>query len=196
MTWLQILYQRGAVTVDHYLGGISRARIELRQPDPALDQRFRLNVERAVALAERAATRPRDPQAHYDHGAALGLRASYTATVEGKLVAGFRAAKAAFDAHERVLESSIRAEGCWADRRDVSISRVRPRCPCAGWRTWPDSAAAASRGIRMIAEAADYPGELQVEARFALILVYNREHQHDAAVRVLETLERGTPGTV
>ena len=108
MTWLQILYQRGAVTVDHYLGGISRARIELRQPDPALDQRFRLNVERAVALAERAATRPRDPQAHYDHGAALGLRASYTATVEGKLVAGFRAAKAAFDAHERVLELDSR----------------------------------------------------------------------------------------
>ena len=45
----------------------------------------------------------------------------------------------------------------------------------------------------MIAEAADYPGELQVEARFALILVYNREHQHDAAVRVLETLEREHP---
>ena len=49
------------------------------------------------------------------------------------------------------------------------------------------------RGTRMIAEAADYPGELQVEARFALILVYNRERQDDAALRVLETLERDYP---
>ncbi|MGH9315179.1 MAG: hypothetical protein ACRD1S_18495, partial [Vicinamibacterales bacterium] len=45
VTWLQILYQRGAVTVDHYLGGVSRARIELRQPDPVLDTRFRMNLE-------------------------------------------------------------------------------------------------------------------------------------------------------
>jgi tetratricopeptide (TPR) repeat protein len=194
VTWLQILYQRGAVTVDHYLGGITRARIELRQPDPALDQRFRLNIERAVALAERAiATRPKDPQAHYDHGAALGLRASYTATVEGKLVAGFRAAKGAYDAHERVLELDPR-------RKDAGLIVGTYRYLVSALslpRRWIAYMAGfgggRERGIRMMAEAADYPGDLQVEARFGLILVYNRERQYDAAVRVLEMLEREYP---
>jgi tetratricopeptide (TPR) repeat protein len=194
VTWLQILYQRGAVTVDHYLGGISRARIELRQPDPALDQRFRLNVERAVVFAERAiATRPRDPQAHYDHGAALGLRASYTATVEGKLVAGFRAAKAAFDAHERVLELDSRRKdaGLIVGTYRYLVSALS--LPMRWMAYMAGFGGGRERGIRMIAEAADYPGELQVEARFALILVHNRERQYDAAVRVLETLEREYP---
>lgn len=194
VTWLQILYQRGAVTVDHYLGGISRARIELRQPNPALDQRFRVNVERALALAERSvASRPRDPQAHYDHGSALGLQASYTATVEGKALAGFRVAKRAFDAHETVLELDPK-------RKDAGLIVGTYRYLVSALSLpmrWMAYAAGfgggRERGIRMIAEAADYPGELQVEARFALILVYNRERQYDAALRVLETLEREYP---
>lgn len=194
VTWLQILYQRGAVTVDHYLGGISRARVELRQPDPVLDQRFRLNVDRALALSEKAVTtRPRDPQAHYDHGAALGLHASYVATVEGKLVAGFRAAKGAFDAHERVLELDPRRKdaglivGTYRYLVSALSLPMRWMAYIAGF------GGGRERGIRLISEAADYPGEMQVEARFAQILVFNRERQYDAAVRVLEILEREYP---
>jgi tetratricopeptide (TPR) repeat protein len=194
VTWLQILYQRGAVTVDHYLGGVSRARIELRQPDPVLDQRFRTNVDRALALSERAvSTGPRDPQAHYDHGAALGLHASYTATVEGKMVAGFRAAKRAFDAHEKVLELDPRRKdaglivGTYRYLVSALSMPMRWVAYVAGF------GGGRERGIRMISEAADYSGELQVEARFAQILVYNRERQYDAAIRVLETLEREYP---
>lgn len=192
--WLQILYQRGAVTVDHYLGGISRARIELRQPDPTLDQRFRTNVERALALSEQAvSTRPRDPQAHYDHGAALGLHASYTATVEGKLVAGFRAAKRAFDAHEKVLELDPRRKdaGLIVGTYRYLVSALS--LPMRWMAYMAGFGGGRERGIRLISEAAEYPGELQVEARFALILVYNRERQYDAAVRVLETIEREYP---
>jgi tetratricopeptide (TPR) repeat protein len=194
VTWLQILYQRGAVTVDHYLGGISRARIELRQPDPVLDQRFRLNVERALALSERAvAARPRDPQAHYDHGAALGLHASYTATVEGKLLAGFRAAKGAFDAHEKVLQLDPRRKdaGLVVGTYRYLVSALS--LPMRWMAYMAGFGGGREHGIRLISEAADYRSELQVEARFALILVYNRERQYDAAVRVLETLEREYP---
>lgn len=194
VTWLQILYQRGAVTVDHYLGGVSRARIELRQPDPVLDTRFRMNLERALALAERrVAAAPRDPQAHYDHGTALGLQASYTATVEGKLLAGFRAAKRAYDAHEKVLALDARRKdaglvvGTYRYLVSALSLPMRWMAYVAGF------GGGRERGARMIAEAADYPGESQVEARFALVLVYNRERQYDAALQVLETLEREYP---
>ena len=42
-------------------------------------------------------------QAHYDLGAAAGLNASYIASIEGRLLAGFRPASRAYDEHEKVL---------------------------------------------------------------------------------------------
>ena len=103
--WLNILFRRGAVTVDHYLGLFSRAQVDLSRPPPELDSEFRKEVARAIELAEgRVAARRKDAQAHYDLGAAVGLQASYIATVEGKLLTGFNSAKRAFDEHEKVLD--------------------------------------------------------------------------------------------
>ena len=103
--WLQMLFKRGAVTVDHYLGSFSRARVDLQKPPAAIDAEFRKHVARAIELAEvRVKSNPRDAQAHYDLGAAVGLHASYIATVEGRLLTGFNAARRAYDQHERVLE--------------------------------------------------------------------------------------------
>src|SRR5262245_48240033 len=70
--WLHVLFLRGAVTVDHYLGSFSRTQVELKKPPPDLDEAFRTHVARAVELAQgRLSTAPRDPQAHYDLGAAI-----------------------------------------------------------------------------------------------------------------------------
>ena len=54
--------------------------------------------------AQRIAANPRDADAHYQLGAAVGLRASYTATVEGSVLGAFRAAREAYDEHETVLD--------------------------------------------------------------------------------------------
>src|SRR5688572_4717571 len=90
--WLNMLFGRGAVTVDHYLGSFSRTQVALRKPPPDLDAAFRARVTRAMQLAERrVAASPRDAQARYDLGAAVGLHASYIATVEGKMLAGLNA---------------------------------------------------------------------------------------------------------
>src|SRR6478672_764029 len=92
--WLNILFRRGAVTVDHYLGSFTRSNVDLSKPPPELDSEFKLQVAKAIDLAEkRVAANPKDPQAHYDLGAAVGLQASYLATVDGKLLAGFRTAR-------------------------------------------------------------------------------------------------------
>ena len=38
--WLNMLFQRGAVTVDHYLGSFTKARVDLKKPPPELDALF------------------------------------------------------------------------------------------------------------------------------------------------------------
>ena len=50
-----------------------------------------------------------------------------------------------------------------------------------------------ARGIRMIEDAVAYGGDNQEDARFALILVYNREKQYDQALQQLETLRAKYP---
>jgi tetratricopeptide (TPR) repeat protein len=205
--WLNMLFRRGAVTVDHYLGAFSRSSIDLPRPPPEIDAEFRRHVERAVALAEaRVAARPKDAQAHYDLGSALGLRASYVATVEGKMLAGFRAARRAFDEHERVLalDPSRKDAGLIVGTYRYVVSTLslpmRMMAYVAGFGGGRD------RGIQALQSAAGLraaanPGasseavasDAATDAMFALVLVYNREHRHDDAVRVLQELRRLYP---
>jgi hypothetical protein len=46
--WLNMLFSRGAVTVDHYLGSFSRTQVELSKPPADLDAEFRRHVTHAV----------------------------------------------------------------------------------------------------------------------------------------------------
>ena len=194
VVWLHILFRRGAVTVDHYLGSFSRTQVELKKPPADLDQAFREHVGRAIELAQaRVAVAPRDPQAHYDLGAAIGLRASHVATVEGRMLAGFNAARRAFDEHERVLQLD-------PNRKDaglvVGVYRyivstmsfpLRMMAYVVGFGGGRD------RGIRMIEEAAAHQSESRTDALFALVLVYNREQRFADALAVLGELRRMYP---
>src|SRR6186997_2224837 len=59
--WLHMLFVRGAVTVDHYLGSFSRTQVELSKPPAELDAEFRRHVTRAIELADaRVKSAPRD----------------------------------------------------------------------------------------------------------------------------------------
>ena len=118
---------------------------------------------------QRIAQNPKDADAHYQLGAAVGLRASYTATVEGSVLGAFRAAREAYDEHEKVLSLAAAAQGRRAHRRHLSLHRRGAcRCRCAWSPTWPASAAARRRGIKQIEDAAAYGGDNQTDARFAL----------------------------
>lgn len=192
--WLNLLFRRGAVTVDHYLGSFSRTQVELKKPPPDLDAAFRAHVERAIQLAEqRVTSSPRDPQAHYDLGAAVGLHASYIATVDGKMLAGFRRARRAFDEHEKVLEldSNRKDAGLVIGTYRYIVSTlslpVRVMAYVVGF------GGGRERGIRMLQETAAHRGESQTDAMFALVLVYNRERRFDDALKVLGDLRRMYP---
>jgi tetratricopeptide (TPR) repeat protein len=192
--WLNILFRRGAVTVDHYLGSFSRATVDLPKPPPEVDREFRHLVSRAKELAERRiAVAPRDPVAHYDLGAILGIEASYVATVEGRMLAGFRTARRAYDEHEKVLEldPSRKDAGLVVGTYRYVVSTLslplRMMAYVAGF------GGGRERGLRMLEETAAAGGETRTDAMFGLVLMYNRERRYSDALRVLQELRRLYP---
>jgi tetratricopeptide (TPR) repeat protein len=192
--WLNMLFTRGAVTVDHYLGSFTKTKVALKDPPADMAAEFKRMVAEALALARKqVAQSPQDPQGHYDLGAALGLEASYIATVEGKLMAGFRAARQCFNAHERVLELDPK-------RNDAALVvgtyryliaslpvHMRMLAYVAGFGGGKE------RGIALLERAAAGAGEAKTDAMFALILIYNRERRYDEALKVLRQLREMYP---
>jgi len=191
--WIQLLFQQGAVTADDYLG---EARSERRRqpPTPDLDAFFRDYLNRALTLAER---RCRDTagnaDAHFQLGAVYGFQATYAATVEGRLFDSLRAARRAYSEHQRVLDLD-------PNRQDAGLiigmyryavstlsmpSRLVARLAGFG--------GGRERGLRLVEDAARYPSDIQTNARFVLVVMYNREARHDEALRVIGELQRQYP---
>ena len=199
--WLNILFRRGAVTVDHYLGALTRTSVDLPRPPPDVEAEFKTHVQRAIALAEaRVKANSADVQARYDLGAALGLEASYVATVEGRMLAGFRAARRSFDEHERVLalDPSRNDAGLIVGTYRYLVSSLA--LPMRLMAYVVGFGGDRQRGIQLIEDAArdsrpvgGARTDTRTEAMFALILVYNRERRYDDAMRVLQDLRRLYP---
>jgi tetratricopeptide (TPR) repeat protein len=192
--WLSITFRRGNMTVDDYLGSISRSRTPAAPPPPDVAAAFNDALEHALSLARaRVAANPRDAAAHYEMGAAIGIRASYMATVDNSVVSAFRAAKGAYQEHEKVLSLD-------ANRKDAGLIvgtyryivstfalPVRLAAYVVGFGGGKD------KGLQMVEGAAAYAGDNQEDARFALILLYNREQRYDDALKVLATLRDRFP---
>jgi tetratricopeptide (TPR) repeat protein len=192
--WLLISFTRGTATVDDYLGSISRQNVAMRQPPAELAARFQQHATKALALAEaQLARRPKDPEALYQLGAAVGLQAAYAATVEGRVLGAFRSARRAYDAHEQVLalDPSRTDAGLVVGTYRYIISAmsfpVRMMAYVAGFGGDKE------RGVRMVEAAAASASEASADARFALVLLYNRDARYADALRVLAELQRAFP---
>jgi len=87
--WLNILFQRGAVTVDHYLGSFSRATVDVKNPPKELDAEFKRESARAVELAEQRAPLCTQTVAHavaHDPVAVVHHRAAHSLGTERRIV--------------------------------------------------------------------------------------------------------------
>ena len=192
--WLSISLRRGTMTVDDYLGRITKPSAVPVPPPPDTAAAFNAAVERAMELARRRIAKdPRDADAHYQLGAAVGLRASYTATVDGTVMSAFRAARQAYDEHEEVLSLDPRRKDAGlvvgTYRYVVSALSLPVR-----WMAYVVGfGGGKERGLAMIEEAAAYNGDNQDDARFALLLIYNREHRYDDALKTLSGLRERYP---
>ena len=187
--WTAQLFHDGAITVADYLGQ-ARATLPRSAPDAAASAIVRDNVRRAIALSEqRLRANPTDADAHYQLGAAYGVLASYTATVEGRALGSFGAARRAYHEHERVLALDPR-------RKDAGLIVGTYRYAVAAL-PMPLRVAAhligfrgdRSLGVRLVEDAAAYPGDSQPNALFVLVLLYNRESRYDDALRVIRKLQ-------
>jgi len=192
--WLSITFRRGNMTVDDYLGGVSRTRTTAAPPPPEIVAAFNDALEHAMTIAKaRVAANPRDAGAHYELGAAIGLRASYMATVENSVMSAFRAAKGAYEEHEKVLQLD-------AKRKDAGLIvgtyryivatlalPLRLVAYMAGFGGGKDT------GLKLVEGAASYSGDNQEDARFALLLLYNREKRYDDALALLAVLRERFP---
>jgi tetratricopeptide (TPR) repeat protein len=191
--WLHILFTRGAVSIDHYMGNLSGSHVNLPKPPADLDAEFKRELTRAIDLAEaRRNARPEDPQAMFDVGAAYGLQASYIASVEGRLGSAFQSARRAFNAQESVLERDPRR----ADA-GVIIGTYRYLVSTMSMPTrWLAYVAGfgggKERGIAMLEAAARQP-DVSVDARTALMLIYSREGRHHDVVRLARELSAQFP---
>jgi tetratricopeptide (TPR) repeat protein len=192
--WLEILFKSGAVTVDHYLGSFTNASVDVRNPPADLDAEFKREIARAIELAEaRTAAAPRDAQAQFDLSTAVGLQASYIASVEGRLMAGFRAARRSYDASETVLEIDPKRKeaglvvGTYRYLISTLSLPMRLMAYAVGFGGGKE------RGLRMIEETVETGAENRTDAEFALVLLYNREQRYSDALRVLDSLHRRYP---
>ena len=192
--WMSVTFARGTLTVDSYLGKVSRETVKLPPPPPETAAAFHDAIDRAVALARaRLAADAGDANAQYQLGAAVGLRASYAATVDGGLRKAFGAAREAYDSHENVLRLDPR-------RHDAGLIVGTYRYVVAAlalpmrWVAYMAGfGGGREKGLQLIEAAAEYSGDNRWDARLALVLLYNREQRYDEALTQLATLRAQYP---
>ena len=194
LTWLRMLFLRGQVLVDSQMTATFNSRGRKQDPPAELDELFHTHIGRSIELSEDAVRRmPNDPEVHYHLGASLALAASHTATIEGEGLRALRDAKRAYVEHEKVLELD-------PTRKDANLTLglyrylvsllpgpVRMMAYLVGFDGGKEEA------MRLVEEAAAYPGDCEAEAKFALVLLYNLEKEFDRAQRVLTELKQRYP---
>jgi tetratricopeptide (TPR) repeat protein len=115
------------------------------------------------------------------------------ATVEGRLMAGFKAARRCYDEHERVLalDSSRHDAGLVVGTYRYVVSTLS--LPMRMLAYVAGLGGGRNRGIQVLEAAAASNSDARAEAMFALVLVYNRERRYDDALRMLQQLRRTFP---
>jgi tetratricopeptide (TPR) repeat protein len=191
--WMQLLMAQGAVTVEDYMGD-ARAKVARTAPAPAVAAAFHEHLQHAVRIAEqRLRARPADADARFQAGSAAALRASYIATIEGRVRDSVAAGRRAYAEQTRVLaiDPARHDAGLIVGLYRYGVSTLslpmRLLARIAGFGSGRDS------GLRLVEQAAAYPGDTQTRARFALVLLYNREGRHADAARLIRELQARYP---
>ena len=194
ITWLNMMFARGALSADEFLSSLPESNVKMKAPPAEKEAAFHTNVQKAISLAEaQVRQRPRDADAHMNLGAARGLLAAYTVTIDGSLFEAVGLARSAFKVIENVLKLD-------PSRKDASFFAGSYRYAVANLsavKRWLAYLAGfggdRERAIRLLEESAAYPSDIQADARALLVLVYNKERRYDDALRLLEALRRDFP---
>jgi tetratricopeptide (TPR) repeat protein len=194
VAWLSLLFKRGVVTVEDYIGHLNKQTLPVDKPPPDIAALFTKNADRALALGEKmVSANPRSADAHYAVGAVVSLMSLYRATAEGQVMGGLKAAKRAYNEQEEALRLDPRRKdaglvvGTYRYVVSMLPFYLRVMAYIVGF------GGGRERGLKMIEEAADHPSDSQNDAKFALVLLYNREQRYADAMRVIRDLQHRFP---
>jgi tetratricopeptide (TPR) repeat protein len=191
--WIDLLFEQGAITVDDYLGQ-ARANLAKSAPNAELDSAFHEALNHALTISEeRLRTHPQDADAHYQAGAAYGYLASYTATIEGRILGSLSPARRAYREHQRALQLDPRRKdaGLVIGMYDYAVSSLP--APLRLMAHLVGFSGQRERALHLVEEASRYPSDAQPNALFTLILLYNREARYDDALSVIRDLQGRYP---
>ena len=191
--WTALLFEQGAVTVDDYLGQ-ARADVPRGAASPDLDRAFHDDLDRAQAIAEaQLRAHPDDADAHFEVGSVYGFRASYIATVEGRVVGSLGPGRRAYREHQRVLEldPSRKDAGLIVGLYRYTVASLPAPLRLMAKLVGFDGDRA--QGLRLVEDAAHYPSDSQPNALFTLLVMYNRESRWDDALAVVADLQHRFP---
>ncbi len=191
--WMMVLFQQGNVTAEDYLGQ-AHEKVARTPAPPEIVAAFNAHIDRAIELAEqRVRANPGDADAHFQLGAASGIRASFIGTVEGRVLGALGPGRRAYKEQARCLELDPRRKdaGLIVGLYRYGVSQLsapaRLLAHIAGF------AGGRAEGLHLVEEAAAYPSDIQTNALFSLIIIYNREGRHADALRVIRQLQTKYP---
>jgi hypothetical protein len=194
MVWLQILFARGSLTVDDYLGPLQKQYLAFEPPPPELAARFREYASRAVVLAERQLARaPSDLDALYERGAAVGLQASYAGTIEGRMWPAFRQARRAYLDHAEVQRRDPRRKEAGLIVGTYQYVTATLSAPLRWMARFAGFTPNREHGVRNIREAAQPGSDAAIEATFGLIIIMSRERRYVEALACVNELRAAFP---
>ena len=190
--WIAVLFDQGIITVDDYLGQ-ARSDLARAAPPPAAIAQFYDALTSALTLSEQRLRNRPDAEAHYLVGATSGILASYAATVEGRVFGSLAPARRAYREHQRAMELD-------PERKDaglvVGLYRYGVAALPAPMRLMAHLVGfggGRERGLQLVEDAARYRSDVQANALFMLVLLYNREARYDDALRVIRDLQQHFP---
>jgi tetratricopeptide (TPR) repeat protein len=191
--WMMVLFDQGNVTAEDYLGQ-AREKVMRAAVAPDVIAAFDAHIDRAIEIAAaRVRKNPHDADAHFQLGAASGIRASFVGTVEGRVLGALGPARRAYKEQARCLELDPRRKdaGLIVGLYRYGVSQLSlPKRVLANLAGFDGGRA---EGIRLVEQAAAFPSDIQTNALFSLIIIYNREGRHDDALRVIHALQSKYP---
>jgi tetratricopeptide (TPR) repeat protein len=191
--WTRLLFHQGAITVDDYLGQ-ARAKVTRRTPPADLVNLFNSHLNEAAAIAERLVrANPTDPDAHFQVGAAAALRASYIATIEGRIFDSLDAGRRAYREHKRTLAlaPSRKDAGLIIGMYRYTVASLS--LPMRFIARLAGLEGGRASGLMLVEEASRYSSNAQTNALLTLMLMCNREGRFDDALRIARQLQRMYP---
>ena len=193
--WLEWLNSSRRLSSNLYSSGSFYAQdAEEDKFDPKKDKEFNDLIRQAITVAKaRLAKNPKDTEALYYHGAALGLRASYSVTVKRS----FRKAIGDANSSIKIQRQVVALDPNYNDAY-LSIglySYIIDSLPFF-WRTMARLAGlkgSKKKGIEQLELAAAQGKYASDDARVILIGIYSREKQPEKALEAISYLAKKYP---